>query len=83
MDDYEDVVGSELIIAFTEPPRSNHSRGGRHVEFGIGLGLGKPLIVVGHRENIFHWLPQVKYFDHWTTALEHVAQLSNSLQANP
>ena len=32
-DDFRDVSMCDLLIAFTEPPRSNHSRGGRHVEF--------------------------------------------------
>jgi hypothetical protein len=62
-DDFEDVSMAQVIISFTEPPRSTASRGGRHVEFGIGLGRAdKPrLIVVGHRENIFHWLPRVEF----------------------
>src|SRR5690348_13792693 len=37
-DDWEDVTSAELVISFTEAPRSGHSRGGRHVEFGIALG---------------------------------------------
>lgn len=76
-DDYEDVTAADLIVSFTELPRSGHSRGGRHVEFGIGLGLGTPLIVVGYRENIFHWLPQVTFFDHWVPALEHITCLAD------
>lgn len=69
-DDYEDVVGSDIVISFTEPPRSEHSRGGRHVEFGIALALKKPVMVVGHRENIFHWLPHVKFVHDWPSAVK-------------
>ena len=39
-----------MLIAFSEEPRAlNASRGGRHVEFGIALALGKKVAVVGPR----------------------------------
>ena len=64
IEDYEDLVASELVISFTEEPRSTsgRGRGGRHVEFGIALALNKSLVVIGHRENVFHYLPQVQFF---------------------
>lgn len=61
-------MGAELQINFTEPPRSNASRGGRHVECGIGLATGARIIVVGYRENIFHWLPRVEFCESWEAA---------------
>lgn len=67
-DDWQDVTSAELVINFTEPPRSSANRGGRHVEYGIALALGKRVIVVGHRENIFHWLPQVEFVETWEAA---------------
>ena len=69
MDDMEDVVGADVVINFTEPPRSNASRGGRHVECGIGIAKGARCIVVGYRENIFHWLQAVEFFPTWDEAL--------------
>jgi hypothetical protein len=39
------------------------ARGGRHVEFGYAAALNKRLIVVGPRENVFHWLPEVEQYD--------------------
>jgi len=72
-DDLEDVSGADLLIAFTEPPRSGHSRGGRHVEFGIALGRQIPVIVVGHRENLFCWLKQVKFCGSFEAALVLIA----------
>ena len=60
-DDWEDVISADIVISFTEPPRSKANRGGRHVEFGIALARGARVIVVGFRENIFHWLPQVEF----------------------
>lgn len=69
-DDWEDVTNADIVINFTEPPRSNASRGGRHVEYGIALGMGKPVYVVGYRENIFHWLPKVAFFETFDEVLQ-------------
>ncbi len=69
LDDYEDVLTAQTLIAFTETPRSSNSRGGRHVELGIALGAGKPVIIVGPRENIFCWLPGVRHYDTWADFL--------------
>src|SRR5690606_30261512 len=55
-EDMADIESSDLLIAFSEPPESDASRGGRHVEFGFALALNIPLWVVGPPENIFHWL---------------------------
>ena len=43
---------------------------GKAVETGITIALGKPLIVVGERSNIFHWLPGVILVDSVEKALE-------------
>jgi hypothetical protein len=64
-DDYNDVSSCEQFVAFTEEPRSGHSRGGRHVELGIALALLKEVIIVGPRENIFCWLPTITQFDNF------------------
>ncbi|HVV51132.1 MAG TPA: hypothetical protein VHO06_15800 [Polyangia bacterium] len=64
-EDLEDVLRAECLVSFTEEPQQAVSwaaRGGRHVEFGVALGAGKRLCVVGPRENIFHYLPRVEVF---------------------
>ena len=61
-EDMADVLAAETLIAFTEEPRSGNSRGGRHVELGIALAAGKRVIVIGPRENVFCWLPQVEWY---------------------
>ena len=71
-DDVEDVLRADFVVSFTEPPRSNNSRGGRHVEFGMALASGKNLIVVGPRENIFHALPDVHRFNYWEEAFGYL-----------
>jgi hypothetical protein len=60
--DMEDIEGADTLISFTS---GGGGKGGRHVEFGIGLALGKRMIVVGPREHVFHTLPQVEHHDDW------------------
>ena len=74
-DDYEDVQAADVVISFTEAPRSSANRGGRHVEYGIALAMGKRVMVVGHRENIFHWLPTVEFYTTPNQALLALAPL--------
>jgi hypothetical protein len=69
IEDYTDLFDAECCVSFTEAPVIPHVRGGRHVEFGIALVLKKRLIVVGHRENVFHYLPQVEFYKTWKEAL--------------
>lgn len=72
LEDLKDVYRASVIIAFTEPARSTASRGGRHVELGYALGNGIKVIVVGYRENIFCWLPEVVFFPTWEEAREFI-----------
>lgn len=74
-DDFRDVLMCDLLIAFTEPPRSSSSRGGRHVELGIALGLMKHVWIVGPRENIFCWMEDVRQFDTWKECLAMLERL--------
>lgn len=74
-DDLVDLTRADVLIAFTEA--TAHPRGGRHVEFGIALGLSlgmRPgaavrVIVVGPIENAFHTLPGVERVPTWRAAL--------------
>lgn len=64
-EDVHDLLAANAIIAFTE--RSDvdvpgRSRGGRHVEYGLALGLKKhTTIVVGPLENVFYHLADWKF----------------------
>jgi len=67
-EDRDDLLTADCVVSFTEAPRSSNSRGGRHVEHGMALALGKRVMVVGHRENVFHCLPEVEFFPAWQDA---------------
>ena len=67
-DNVEDILNADTLICFTEKPRKHKTRGGRHTEFGIFLGLRfmtgqwdrrRSLLVVGPIEHIFYALPEV------------------------
>jgi hypothetical protein len=64
-EDREDVYAADIVIAFTEKPRSGNSRGGRHVELGLAIARGKRIYIVGPLENIFCWLPELTHFSEW------------------
>lgn len=68
--DLEDLRKADTIVFFAEDPHVGTPRGGRHVEFGYAIGLGKRLIVIGAHENIFHYLPAVQCFRNQEDFLE-------------
>lgn len=77
-DDLRDLMAADTLICFTEPSRSANSRGGRHVEFGVALGLmvaGRKrhrIIVVGPRENVFYCLPAIEQHKVWNGAIRRI-----------
>lgn len=68
-EDMEDVRAADLVIAFTEAPRAEASRGGRHVELGMAIAWGKTIWIVGPRENVFCWLPDIDNFETFAVPL--------------
>src|SRR5260370_22529594 len=67
--DCEDLMAADAVIIFTEIPNTILATGGRHVEFGLALAQGKRVIIVGPRENVFHYLlPDSQIFATWNKA---------------
>ena len=60
--DEEDVRKAEDGLILISEKTGRNVPGGKHVETGIALGLGRPIYVIGRKENIFHWHPKVKIF---------------------
>ena len=76
-DDVEDINAAHIILCFSEEPRTGKSgRGGRHIELGLALALGKRAIVIGPRENVFHCLPEVEHFPTWDAFLRSQALIA-------
>jgi hypothetical protein len=71
--DQEDVLAADMLVCFAEEPGEG-GNGGRHVELGMALALGRDVVVVGRREHIFHRLPEVTVVQSWQEALRLLAQ---------
>lgn len=71
--DAEDVTKADGLIAFSEDPdveSPGNNRGGRHVELGLGIALNKRVVVIGPRENVFMYLPNIEVFPDFGTFIE-------------
>lgn len=65
-EDIDDLLAADVCVSFTETPRSGHSRGGRHVEFGVAIADPRlDCVVIGPRENVFHCLDCVRVYASW------------------
>ena len=73
-DDIADINAADAIVCFTEAPRTGPSRGGRHIEAGYALGMGKILLLVGPRENVFYCLPEFHHFERWPEARDLIVR---------
>jgi hypothetical protein len=60
--DMADLAAAEVVISFT----GEGGRGGRHVEFGMAVAMGKRLVLVGPREHVFHTLPHIEWYPDWS-----------------
>lgn len=55
--DLNEIAESDALVLVSGPDRYP---GGKFVEAGIAIGLGKRLVVIGRRENMLLWLPSIK-----------------------
>ena len=90
--DLEDIDSSDVMILMVptdtqmaDQPLRSMVRGGRHFESGYMYGLArsgrKKLIVLGPRENVFHFLdgesvtakyPVIQHFDTWDQTVQYL-----------
>jgi nucleoside 2-deoxyribosyltransferase len=61
--DLEHLDEADTILSFTETGEVGYYTGGRHIEHGYAIAKGKRLVVIGPRENVFHYLPGTEQFD--------------------
>lgn len=86
-DDLVDLLAADVFLAFTDPKVTNKLRGGRHVEYGIALGLRQAkrnapiLVTIGRAENVFHALAD-KNFATWGEFAPHLHEVAMPLLTN-
>lgn len=61
--DLADITRADMLLALNPGGWKQKGAGGRHVELGYALALGKKIVVVGVRSNIFHHLSHVLVLD--------------------
>lgn len=61
--DLADVHSADVLVALNPPGWEVKGSGGRHVELGAALTLGKPVILLGPRTNVFHHHSDVQMVD--------------------
>ena len=68
LDDLADIDEAEALVLWNPQRFHGQGRGGRHVELGYALALGKRVLIVGDRENVFHSHPLVELYPDWPDA---------------
>lgn len=62
-EDLQDVAAADCLLALNPPGYADRGTGGRHVELGYALALGKLVVLVGSKTNIFHYLDSLVRVD--------------------
>lgn len=79
--DIQEIREADTLILFTQDPTIPFVRGGRMHEAGYAHGLGHRIIVVGPRENIFHYLENVEVYSDWENFKEVCLRVEKTTQA--
>jgi nucleoside 2-deoxyribosyltransferase len=79
--DLEDIARADALLMFiptdkelVDTPLRTASRGGRHFEMGYACAKGKPIFVIGPKENVFHFLPD-NYIRHFGSLVEFISHM--------
>ncbi len=46
--------------------------GGKHFETGFAYAAKKNILIVGRRENVFHWLHGIMFDETWEKAIKRI-----------
>lgn len=58
--DIQEIRSADALIAYV--PENDTSLGGREFEMGFAYYLKFPLILIGRRKCVFHWLSDIHHF---------------------
>lgn len=58
--DADDVARADALVLIAGPDKYS---GGKFIEAGIAIGMGKRVVIIGRRENMLLWLPDIQCFD--------------------
>ena len=56
---FTDIVAADVFVLLSRQESFRDSTGGHHVETGIAITLGKPIVLYGEPQNVFHGLSAV------------------------
>jgi nucleoside 2-deoxyribosyltransferase len=62
-EDFEDIDRADFFILYKPELSHRNTTGGHHVETGYAIALRKRIIVIGKRENVFHWCRNVAFVE--------------------
>jgi nucleoside 2-deoxyribosyltransferase len=74
LEDLRDIEICDMIIIFSN--NGKPSRGGRHVELGYSLALKKRIVLIGERENGFHYINEK--IEHYNKYNDFLAMFSKT-----
>lgn len=67
--DIADILRADIFVVFSVSEDTSIVRGGMVFETGFAYGQGKPVIVCGPKQCIFHWLPDITQVETWSECL--------------
>lgn len=79
LDDVEDLQRCHAVVVFLEEA-GEYRRGGSLVEFGMALGLGRHVVLVGPAPNVFATMPGVSRYGDWAGAMTHLIAWKDTME---
>lgn len=70
--DIEDIHDADIVAVYNPIDFYRAGTGGRHVEFGYAIALGKAVILVGRPSNVFHRLDLIAQVGTIDELFEHL-----------
>ena len=71
-EDLYDIDDADVLVLWNPAHHHRSGRGGRHVELGYALAKRKRVILIGQRENVFHYLPHVEVLKDPYSLVDHL-----------